>query len=147
MHWELPEYGTFAALLKFVNKYIKVLRNLRRSPAKAAAHIVDEKAGDRMPPLETEDEDLEQAELIERLLATDDVEEQVGILAAMQKRGFRARTRRRGGPRRPHIATRAAAYMPLCDRRDLDRGVSCISCGSKTHGTRDCKEGQRAKTD
>ena len=93
MHWELPEYKTFDALLKFVNKYIKVLRNLRKSPTKPA-HMIE--VDDEVPGSVGGDMDPEQAELIERLLATDDVEEQVEILAVVQKRGFRAPTRRQG---------------------------------------------------
>ena len=40
MHWELPEYGTFAALLKFTNKYIKVLRNLKKATARPALSLI-----------------------------------------------------------------------------------------------------------
>ena len=41
MHWELPEYRTFTALKKFTFKYVKVMKNLRRSAAKPA-HLIDE---------------------------------------------------------------------------------------------------------
>ena len=40
MHWELPEYASFSALKKFAFKYVKVLRNLKKSSARPA-HLID----------------------------------------------------------------------------------------------------------
>ena len=148
MHWELPAYSTYDSLLKFVNKYIKVLRNLKgmsKSPAARAAHIVEDAES---PGAEAEDPyDPEHVELLDRLMATDDPAEQVEILAVMKTRGFRTPTRRQGGPRRsgPPVKT---AYMPPRDRREQDdRQKSCINCGSKTHSTRECKEPERKKSE
>ena len=41
MHLELPEYATYESLKRFVLKYVKVQRNLRRAGHKPA-HILDE---------------------------------------------------------------------------------------------------------
>ena len=94
MHWEQPEYSTFTTLKKCVFKYIKVLQNLKRTTARPA-HLVDEQP----PNNNDENDDIteEHAALLGRLLETDDVEEQVEILAVMRQKGFRAPTRGQGG--------------------------------------------------
>ena len=51
-----------------------------------AAHLVEEQP----PEIDAEAEDEEHAQLLERLVATDDVHEQVEIVAVMKQRGFRA---------------------------------------------------------
>ena len=84
---------------------------------------------------------------MQRMAATDDVEERVEILAVMARRGFRPATRGQGGarkfvPRTPGGRVGATAYMPPRGRSDL----SCINCGKKgDHATKDCPEKQRDK--
>ena len=132
MHWEQPEYSTFSALKKFVFKYIKVLQNLKR-PTARPAHLVDE-------------ENEEHAALLGRLLETEDVEEQVEILAVMRQKGFRAPTRGQGGRkfnRTPGGRVATNTYVPPKGRSDL----SCINCGKKgDHRTQDCPLGQQDKS-
>ena len=96
MHETREEYRTFDALKRFVYKYVRTLRSLKRARPRAA-HMPD----DALPPsLEVEEPDQDEEELMARLLATDDVEEQVEILAFMKQSGFRPPTRGQGGPRR-----------------------------------------------
>ena len=144
MHWEQPEYSTFIALKKFVFKYIKVLQNLKR-PTARPTHLVDEQP---LPPgAGVEDEENEEhAALLGRLLETEDVEEQVEILAVMRAKGFRAPTRGQGNRkfnRTPGGRVATNTYMPPKGRSDL----SCINCGKKgDHRTQDCPLGQQDKS-
>ena len=108
MHLELPKYATYESLKRFVLKYVEVQRILRRAGHKPA-HILDEaRAPDAAKTSDasskgseySDENDDEEAELLERLAAAEDVEERVEILAVMSKRGFRAPTRGQGGPRK-----------------------------------------------
>ena len=58
MHEALPEYKSFESLKRLVFKYIRTLRNLKRTGP---------------PPLEVEDQEPEKEELMVRLLALDDI--------------------------------------------------------------------------
>ncbi len=105
MHEAREEFRSFDALKRFVYKYVRTLRSLKRTGPRAA-HLLD----DAPPPLEVEEEDEDEEALMQRLLATDDVEEQVEILAFMKQSGFRPPTRGQGGPRRfvPRTGDRGA---------------------------------------
>ena len=78
MHESNAEYRIFDALRRFVYKHVRTLWSLK-CVGPRAAHLLD----DGPPPLETEEADPEEQELMDRLLATNDVEEQVEILAFM----------------------------------------------------------------
>ena len=95
MHEGLPDYKSLIALKRFVFKYVRTLRNLMRAGPRAA-HLLDEQP----PPLDVEEQEPEEQELMARLVATDDVEEQIGILAVMRQSGLRPPTRGQGGPPR-----------------------------------------------
>ena len=95
MHESNVEYRAFAALKRFVYKYLRTLRSLKRAGPRAA-HLLD----DGPPPLEVEEADPEEQQLMERLLAMDDIDEQVEILAFMKQSGFRPPTRGQEGPGR-----------------------------------------------
>ena len=97
-------------------KYIRTLRNLNRT-APRAAHLLDEAP---VPELEVEDEEPGEEELMARLLASDDVEEQIEILAVMRQGGFRPPTRGQGGQRR-FAPLRAPALQELAPRLALVR--------------------------
>ena len=81
-------------------------------------------------------------------METEDVEEQVEILAVMRQRGFKAPTRGQGGQRRFNAQRTpggrvAATYLPPKGRSD----ISCINCGKKgDHRTQDCPLGQQDKS-
>ena len=74
MHESNAEYRTFDALKRFVYKYVRTLRLLKRTGPRAA-HLFD----DAPPPLEVEEPEPDEEALMERLPATDDVEEQVAV--------------------------------------------------------------------
>ena len=97
MHEGMEAYKTCPALKRFVFKYIRTLRNLKRVGPRAA-HLLDDNVPP--PPLETDEPDFDEQELVDRLLTTEDAEEQVEILATMRQVGFRPPTRGQGGPRR-----------------------------------------------
>ena len=82
MHEGLPDYRTFPALKRFIFKYVRTLSNLKRTGPRAA-HLLLEKE-DGPPPLETEEPGPDEEELMARLLASENVEEQVEILAFMR---------------------------------------------------------------
>ena len=95
MHLEL--YPTYVSLYKFTIKYVKVLKDMKSKHHKPA-HLIEEQ-------LEQEEEqsqggDYDEDELLAQLMATDNVEEQVEILAFVKTKGFHAPTRGQGGPRR-----------------------------------------------
>ena len=64
MHEPFPEYKSFDSLKRFVFKYIRTLRSLKRAPR--AAHLLQE----QRPPQEDEDQEQEEEELMARLLAS-----------------------------------------------------------------------------
>ena len=97
MHEGMEAHKTFRALMVFVVKYIRSLRSLKRVGPRAA-HLLGDNAPP--PPLETEGPDFDEQELMDRLLTTEDAEEQVEVLAIMRQSGFRPPTRAPGGPRR-----------------------------------------------
>ena len=72
--WEEAQYSIYVELKIFILKYIKTSQNLKRATTVRAAHLVEEQ-----PPADAEAtvEDDEHAELLERLVSTDDVHEQV----------------------------------------------------------------------
>ena len=81
-----------------------------------------------MPPASKSGADPEYEELLGQLLSTDNVDDQVEILAVMNKRGFRPPTRGQGGDRRRQGPTR---YLPPRGTQDLTNAgsasrVSCI---------------------
>ena len=84
----------------------------------------------------------EETDLLDRLAATDDVEERVEILAVMSKRGFRAPTRGQGGqrkrfmPRAPNGGQTGAREVPPRGRQD----IVCINCGRKGHAASECRQ-------
>ena len=136
MHLELPEYATYESLKRFVLKYVKVQRNLRRA-GHTPPHILDEaRAPDAAKTTDasskwseySDENDDEEAELLERLAAAEDVEERVEILAVVSKRGFRGLTRGQGGPRKRFMPS-GGREVPPRDRRD----IVCINCGRKGH--------------
>ena len=82
---------------------------------------------------------------MERLLATDDVDEQVEILAFMKQSGFRPPTRGQGGPRRfvpragaPARTGPAARFGAPPPRNRTD--ITCINCNRKGHTASECKQ-------
>jgi hypothetical protein len=83
MHEAREEFRSFDALKRFVYKYVRTLRSLKRTGPRAA-HLLD----DAPPPLEVEEPDQDEEALMERLLATEDHEEQVEILAFVRQSGF-----------------------------------------------------------
>ena len=129
MHESLPELQSFTTLKRIVFKYIRTLRNLKRT-APRAAHLLDE-----APEPEVEDQEPDEEELMARLLASDDVDEQMEILAGMRQGGFRPPARGEGGqrkfapragPPRTGPAARSGAPPPR-DRKD----IICINCNRK----------------
>ena len=140
MHESNIEYKTFDALKRFIYKYVRTLRGLKRAGPRAA-HLLDEGP----PPLEVEEPDRDEEELMARLLATDDVEEQVEILAFMKQSGFRPPTRGQGGPRRfvpragaPARTGPAARFGAPPPRNRTD--ITCINCNRKGHTASECKQ-------
>ena len=95
MHDQLPDYKSLMALTRLVFQYVRTLRNLKRTGPRAE-HLLEEEPS----PLEVEEQEPEEEELMARLLATGDVEEQIEILAVMRQSGFRPPTRGQGGQRR-----------------------------------------------
>ena len=82
MHLEMPEYASYASLKRFVLKYVKVQRNLLRAGHRPA-HLFDKaRAPDAARKLDAssrgseygEETGDEEAELLERLAAAEDVE-------------------------------------------------------------------------
>ena len=79
-----------------------------------------------------------------RLLASDDVDEQIEILAVMRQGGFRPPTRGQGGQRRfvprsgPPRTGPAARFgaPPPRDRKD----ITCINCKRKGHMASECRQ-------
>ena len=139
MHEGMPAYSALAALKRLFFKYIRTLRNLKRVGPRAA-QLFD----DAPPPLETEEPEPDEQELMDRLLATDDVEEQAEILAFMRQSGFRPSTRGQGGPRR--FAPRAgppgtgpAAHPGAPPPRDC-KDIICINCNRKGHTQSESKQ-------
>ena len=59
MHEALPEYKSFDSLKRFVFKYIRTLRNLKRTGPRAA-HLLEEQP----PPLEVEEQEPDEEELM-----------------------------------------------------------------------------------
>ena len=141
MHLDLPEYASYDGLRKFVLKYVKVQKNLKRAGHKPA-HLLDEAPPANEEGYET-DEDAE-ADLLRRLAETELVEERVEILALMAKRGFRPPTRGQGGPRKPPAARFGnAAAAPPRSRDD----IVCVNCGRKGHGVGECRQAVVDKKD
>ena len=138
MHETRDEYGTFDDLKRFVYKYVRTLRSLKRTGPRAA-HLL----ADAPTPLEVEEPDPDEEELMARLLASEDVEEQVEILAFMKQSGFRPPTRGQGGPRR--FAPRAGAPARIGPAARFGapppRGrtdITCINCNRKGHTASEC---------
>ena len=140
MHEGMEAYKTIPVLKRFVFKYIRALRNLKRVVPRAA-HLLDDVPP---PPLEVEEPELDEQEFMERLLARDDTEEQIEILAFMRLSGFRPPTRGQGGPRRfaprngAHPRSGPAARFgapPPRNRTD----ISCINCNRKGHTASECE--------
>ena len=80
-----------------------------------------------------------------RLLATDDVEEQVEILAFMKQSGFRPPTRGQGGPRRfvPRAGAPARtgpAARPGAPPPRSRTDITCINCNRKGHTASECRQ-------
>ena len=83
-----------------MQQYVKVLKNVKRSPHKPA-HLVEECPLSEEPSgSESGAREDEEAALYQRLMQTDDAEEQVEILAFMNEKGFGAPGRGQGGPRK-----------------------------------------------
>ena len=140
MHESNAEYRTFDALKRFVYKYVRTLRSLKRAGPRAA-HLLD----DGPPPFETEEADPEEDELFARLLASEDAEEQVEILAFMKQSGVRPSTRGQGGPRRfapraggPARTGPVARFGAPPPRGRTD--IACINCNRKGHTASECKQ-------
>ena len=77
------EVDSYEKLKKYVLKYIKIMQNLKGRAR--PAHLLEEQS--QMPELELEEpEDPEMEELTQRLIASEDVEERMEILAVMQQR-------------------------------------------------------------
>ena len=82
---------------------------------------------------------------MERLLASEDVDEQVEILAFMKQSGFRPPTRGQGGPRRfvpragaPARTGPAARFGAPPPRSRTD--ITCINCNRKGHTASECRQ-------
>ena len=120
MHEQLPDYKSSVALKRFVIKYVRTLHNLRRT-GRRAAHQLDEQP----PPLEVEEQEPEEEEVMARLSAVDDVKEQIEILAVVRQSGFRPSTRGQGGQRR--LAPRNGPPAP--------RSGAAACFGAPPHGT------------
>ena len=73
LHKALPEYKAFVALRRFVLKLVLVLRNLKKAPVRPT-HLFEERSPSSEQPEEPEPDE---AELLQRLMETDDVVEQV----------------------------------------------------------------------
>ena len=141
MHMELPEYNTYEKLYKFILKYVKVIRNLKRAGHRPA-HLVAEANPEQMPGLITEPVHEEMHALMDRLLAAQDdgdVDEQIEVLAVMKRRNFQPPTRGQGGQRQraplqrfaPRtVGTAGGREPPPRSRVDM----TCVNCGRKGHG-------------
>ena len=137
----MEQYATFASLKRFVFKYGRTLRSLKRTGPRAA-HLLDDAPP---PPLEVEEQEPDEEELMARLLATDDVEEPVEILAFTKQSGFRPPTRGQGGPRRfvprpgaPARTGPAARFGAPPPRSRTD--ITCINCNRKGHTASECRQ-------
>lgn len=97
MHSGLSDYNYYETLQKFVIKYVKALQHLRRYAVKPAqlmdAEPIEDGGGNSV-------DDHEEADLLDRLWSTEDVGENIEILAVMKARGFWPPTRLQGGQRR-----------------------------------------------
>ena len=71
MYEGLPDYRTFPDLKRFIFKYVRTLRNLKRTGPRAVHHLLEKEDGP--PPLETEEPEFDEEELMARLLASEDV--------------------------------------------------------------------------
>ena len=107
-----------------------------------AAHLLDD---DGPPPLEIEEADPDEDELLARLLASEGAEEQVEIFAFMKQSGFRPPARGQGGPRRfvpragaPARTGPAARFGAPPPRNRTD--ITCINCNRKGNSASECKQ-------
>jgi hypothetical protein len=139
LHIDLPDLATYDKLRKFVLKYVKIQKNLKRAGHRPA-HLVDEKPEEEMGDQDGMSE--EEAELLEQLAQCEDVEGRIEILAVISKRGFRPPTRGQGGQRRRGPPQTGAAPPPR-SRND----IVCINCGRKGHSWGECRQDKKDKSD
>ena len=155
MHMDDDAYDTYPKLKRFVLKYVKVLRSLRRGTAKPARVVEvdgastgnsgynssdrgtdegDQDNGD-------DDEDRLETLLYEQLMTTEDVDRKIEILAIMKRKGFQPPTRGQGNRQRPPRAgprngIPGERAIPPRDRRD----VICANCSRKGHTASECRQ-------
>ena len=154
MHMDSPEHDTYLKLKKYVIKYVKTLKGIKRSGARPAHLVDDHDGGSTTTSTDYNDhdniDDPERAELVERLAATEDPEERIEILAFMKTRGFRPPTRGQGGQRqrqqqKPEGPARfmPSATLPPRNRND----IRCVNCGRPGHTAPECRQKQVDKKD
>ena len=87
MHMELPQYATYSSLKTFALKYVKVMQGISAARKRTRpAHVVEEREFGEAEVYEGSA--AEEDELRQRLNDTEDVAEQIEILAFMRARGF-----------------------------------------------------------